>query len=206
MFVGTQATANDRPSGEVKTSSPPPNSAGESGTALEHSAEPIAGDEETLWEGQYSAKIVLMRVVIGALLSIAWFALGLETWAVGHRGLAFLAWAIAAVLLILWVLTGLKVFHATHGHHYRLTSRRLFVRTGLLRRPLDQVDLLHVKDVFVHQSLLSTWLSIGHVVVVSSEQSLPRATLYGIDQSRRAVDLVWVRTRARSKDVARRAG
>ena len=82
-----------------------------------------------------------------------------------------------------------------HSHHYRLSSRRLFVRTGLIRRRLDQVELLRVKDVYVTQSLMGTWLGIGHVVVISSEQTLPRATLYGIEQPRHVMDLIWLQTR-----------
>ena len=70
------------------------------------------------------------------------------------------------------------------------------MRTGLLHRRLDQVELLRVKDVFVRQSLLGKWFGIGHVVVVSSEATLPRATLYGIERPRYVMDLIWLRTRA----------
>jgi len=196
IVAGTQPIANDYPKVADDRSPLPPTTAGESGSALEHSSEAIDGDEQTLWEGQPSAKNFLVRSVAGGLLTVAWFALALATWSFGYSDLAFWTWSSAVVLLIFCVLTGLKVFRAMHSHHYRLTSRRLFVRTGLLRRRLDQIELLRVKDVYVTQSLISTWLGIGHVVVISSEQTLPRATLYGIEHPRHVMDLIWLRTRA----------
>ena len=116
------------------------------------------------------------------------------TWVFGYSGLEFLAWSSGVVLLIFCFLTGLKLFRVMHSYHYRLTSRRLFVRTGVRRR-LDQVELLRVKDVYVTQSLISSWLGIGHVVVISSEQTLPRAVLYGIEQPRHVMDLISLQTR-----------
>jgi hypothetical protein len=50
--------------------------------------------------------------------------------------------------------------------------------------------------VYVQQSLIGKWLAIGHVVVVSSEQTLPRAILYGIDRPEFVMDLIGLRTRA----------
>jgi hypothetical protein len=195
IVTGTQPIADDYAKVADEPSPLPPNTSGESGTALEHSSEAIDGDEQTLWEGQPSAKNFLVRSVVGGLLSMGWAALALATWTFGYSGLAFWAWSSGVVLLIFCVLTGAKLFRVMHSYHYRLTSRRLFVRTGLLRRRLDQIELLRVKDVYVTQSLISSWLGIGHVVVISSEQTLPRAVLYGIEQPRHVMDLIWLQTR-----------
>ena len=195
IVAGTQPIANDYPKVADERSPLAPSSASESATALEQSGESIDGEEPTLWEGQPSSKIFLVRAVIGALLSLAWGALALATWVFGYSGLEFWTWLSGPVLLIFCLLTGMKVFRAMHSHHYRLSSRRLFVRTGLIRRRLDQIELLRVKDVYVTQSLMSTWLGIGHVVVISAEQSMPRATLYGIEQPRHVMDLIWLQTR-----------
>jgi uncharacterized membrane protein YdbT with pleckstrin-like domain len=134
--------------------------------------------------------------VIGALFTIAWGGVAVATWGFGYSDLAWVAWPTAAVLLVFWTITAIKMFRVTHSHHYRLTSRRLIVRTGLLHRRLDQVELLRVKDVYVQQSLLGTWMGIGHVVVISSEHTLPRATLYGIEGPRHVMDSIWLFARA----------
>jgi membrane protein YdbS with pleckstrin-like domain len=180
----------------VDRSTAVPAGAGESAQALEHADSTTDGQEETLWEGRPSTKNYVVRVLLGGVLSIAWVVLAVATWSYGYSGLAFVAWGSAAVLAIFWVLTAVKVFRTTHSHQYRLTSRRLIVRTGLFRRRLDQIELLRMKDVYVHQSLLDTWLGIGHVVVLSSEHTLPRATLYGIEQPRHVMDSIWRQTRA----------
>jgi membrane protein YdbS with pleckstrin-like domain len=177
-------------------SAPAPPVAVESGKALEEAGSSIDIEEKTLWEGETSTKNFLLRIVVGSLFTIGWVVLAVATWSFGYSGLAFFAWGGLAILAIFWLVTAAKVFRASRSHHYRLTPRRLFVRTGLLSRRLDQVELLRVKDVYVRQTLLDTWLGIGHVVVISSEQTLPRATLFGIEQPRTVMDLIWRQTRA----------
>ena len=134
--------------------------------------------------------------VLGSAVTLVWIAIAIAVWGFRYENLTGLAILLGVALLIFWALSGLKVFRAIQSHHYRLTTRRLFVRTGFFNRRLDQIELLRVKDVFVHQSLLGKWLGFGHVVVVSSEQTLPRALLYGIDRPQFVMDLIWLRTRA----------
>jgi hypothetical protein len=196
IAVSGQADTGSSPRIAVDRSAVAPAGGGESSKALEQADASLDGEEETLWEGQPSTKIFLGRVLLGGLLSIVWLVLAVATWIYGYSGLAVLAWGSAAILAIFWVLTVLKMIRTTHSHHYRLTSRRLFVRTGLFRRRLDQIELLRVKDIFAKQTLLDTWLGIGHVVVVSSEQTLPRAALYGIEQPRHVMDSIWRQTRS----------
>ena len=168
---------------------------GESEPAASHTDE-VGTTEETIWEGQTSGKTFLVRTVVGAAFTAAWVALAVATWGFGYPDLIVLAYLFGAAILLFWIVTGLKVFRAIHSHHYRLASRRLFVRTGIIRRRLDQIELLRVKDVFVRQSLLGKWIGVGHVIVVSSEPTLPRATLYGISQPRKVMDLIWLQMRS----------
>jgi hypothetical protein len=156
----------------------------------------VGATEETLWEGQTSGKSFLVRSIVGEAFTAAWVVLAVATWGFGYSNLTILSYAFGSVILVFWLLTGLKMFRIIHSHNYRLTTRRLFVRTGLLSRRIDQIELLKVKDVFVQQSLLGKWIGVGHVVVISSEMTLPRATLYGIDRPRHVMDLIWLRTRA----------
>ena len=132
----------------------------------------------------------------GALFVAAWVVLATATWGLGYSNLTILTYISGAAILLFGLLTALKIFRTIHSHHYRLTMRRLFIRTGLIHRRIDQIELLRVKDVFVRQSLLGKWIGVGHVVILSSEHTLPRATLYGIDRPRHVMDLIWLRTRA----------
>ena len=174
---------------------PPTSAARESKAALK-GTDDVGTTEETLWEGQTSGKSFLVRSIVGALFVAAWVVLATATWGLGYSNLTILTYISGAAILLFGLLTALKIFRTIHSHHYRLTMRRLFIRTGLIHRRIDQIELLRVKDVFVRQSLLGKWIGVGHVVILSSEHTLPRATLYGIDRPRHVMDLIWLRTRA----------
>jgi hypothetical protein len=154
-----------------------------------------AESEQILWEGRTSPKNFLVRFLVGEASTIAWVGLAVATWGFGYENLSFLTYALGFALLLFWALTGIRVFRAIHSHYYRLTSRRLFVTTGFFRRRIDQIELLRVKDLFVQQNMIGSWLGLGHVVVISSEPTLRRATLFGIAGPRFVMDLIWRQAR-----------
>ncbi len=67
-----------------------------------------------------------------------------------------------------------KFFRVRRNHYYRLTTRRLFLTTGLFHRRVDQVELVRIKDLFVRQNLISAWLDVGTVILISSEADPPQ--------------------------------
>jgi hypothetical protein len=151
--------------------------------------------EETVWEGHYSGRNFIGRIVFGALLVGLWIVLEVNDWwgSRGNQPGGWSFWTIAAGIIVVgyWANLGYRYLRAYRGHHYRLTDRRLFVTTGFFRRRVDQVELLRIKDVYIQQSMIGDWLRIGNLVVISSEQSLPKAYLLGIDQPRHIMDLIW---------------
>ena len=167
---------------------------------LEESRLPSAGstsgidDEKTLWEGGYSAKNFVGRGIFSAILVLAWMALALATWGFGY-GLAFFAYLTGGVVLLYCCFTAFKFVRARRNYYYRLTSRRLFLTTGFFHRRVDQVELVRVKDLFMRQTLFGSWLDLGTVIVLSSEQTLPKAVLLGIEEPQRVRDLIWHHTR-----------
>ncbi len=135
-------------------------------------------------------------MLIGGLLVVGWLVLAFNGWHSaqdGQTGGIWNFWTITGGLVVLgyWANLGYRYLRAHRGHHYRLTNRRLFVTTGFFRRRVDQLELLRIKDVYIQQSMIGDWLGIGSVVVMSSEPSLPKAYLLGIDDPRRIMDLVW---------------
>jgi Bacterial PH domain len=151
--------------------------------------------EETVWEGHYSGRNFIGRMIFGGLLVAAWLVVLFGGWraAQGSQagGSSFWAWVVGLIALAYWANLGYRYLRAYRGHHYRLTNRRLFVTTGFFSRRVDQVELLRIKDVYIQQSMIGDWLRIGNVVVISSEQTLPKAYLLGIDDPRRIMDLIW---------------
>jgi membrane protein YdbS with pleckstrin-like domain len=151
--------------------------------------------EETLWEGTYSSKNFLGRASLGGLLGAAWVLLAVYAWGLGHANFSLLVEVLAVGVIILWMALGYHYFRARRYHHYRLTTHRLFLTTGILHRRVDQVELARVKDLYVRQNWVGSWLNLGTVVLISSEATLPKALLVGIEDPRRVMDLVWYQTR-----------
>jgi len=147
--------------------------------------------ESNVWEARYSMKNFLGRMLVRTLLTIGWIILAVYTWGYDHSGVTFFTVLAGVILVAFWVMLLYRILLARYGHEYLLTNRRLFVTTGLLRRRRDQMELLRVKDVFTRQTMTDNWLSIGTVVVVPDESSLPTFYLAGVDDPQRVMDLVW---------------
>ncbi len=150
--------------------------------------------EETVWEGHYSGRNFIGRMIFGGVLAALWVVLLIYTWSGAQaNGGGGIFWPVAGtvVVLLYWANLGYRYLRAHRGHHYRLTNRRVFVTTGFFQRRVDQLELIRIKDVYIQQSMIGDWLGIGNVVLISSEHTLPRAYLLGIDEPRRIMDLVW---------------
>jgi hypothetical protein len=152
-------------------------------------------DEETLWEGRYSAKNFLGRAICAGLFLCAWIVLALATWGFGYPALAWLTYGSGAAIVVYWFTLAFKFFRVRRNHYYQLTTRRLFLTTGLFHRRVDQVELVRIKDLFVQQNLVGAWLDVGTVILISSEETLPKAHLLGIEEPQRIRDLIWGNSR-----------
>jgi hypothetical protein len=182
-------------SGVVKEAPPAGCVQADGPASASESVAPKVEEEETLWEGRYSSKNFLGRAILSAALVVVWVVLAIATWGFGRDGLTFLT-EISGVGIVLYLLfLGWKFFRARRTHFYKLTTRRLFLTTGVFHRRVDQVELVRVKDLFVRESLIGTWLNIGTVILISSEPTFPKAHLLGIEDPRRVLDLIWRHTR-----------
>jgi membrane protein YdbS with pleckstrin-like domain len=166
----------------------------------EAQAEPPGGvgieGEEVVWEARYAMKNFLGRIGARLILTVGWIALAIYTWGVSDGSLGLIAVIAGIIVALLWLALLFRIIQARYGHEYRLTTRRLFVSTGLVRQRRDMMELLRVKDVFTRQSLVERWLSLGTVVVVPSDEVLPVFYLAGVNDPKRVMDLVWHHARA----------
>jgi membrane protein YdbS with pleckstrin-like domain len=161
------------------------------GPHTSEAAGPGLEGEQTVWEDHYSFKNFLGRIFLGGVLTVAWLVLAILFSEAGYRNGTLWTILLGVGVLVFWVNLAYKYLRAYRGHHYRLTTRRLFITTGFFRRRVDQLELLRIKDVYVQQSMIGDWLGIGNVVVISSEATLPKALLLGIEEPRRIMDLIW---------------
>lgn len=157
---------------------------------LAQDGEGIEG-EEVVWEGRYVMKNFLGRLIWRILATGVLVGIAIYSWGYGHRAMIVPTTVFGVFLLGAWVAIGYRIVRASLGHFYRLTSRRLFVSTGVFQRRRDQLELLRVADVFTQQSWFERLLSVGTVVVVPSEKALPTFYMPGVEDPKRVMDLVW---------------
>jgi hypothetical protein len=149
--------------------------------------------EQVVWEARYSMKNFLGRLTVWGLATLGCLWLLGWTWSTGrlHGGVAFTVAGLGIALGIAWILLLFRILQARVSHFYQLTTRRLFVTTGLFHRRRDQMELIGVKDVFERQNLVERWLGVGTVVVVSPKAELPTFYLTGVSDPKRVMDLIW---------------
>jgi uncharacterized membrane protein YdbT with pleckstrin-like domain len=136
-----------------------------------------------------------VRAIVAGLLTVVWAVLAWDARGQFRSDYRFLAMVLGIAALVFWAYLGLRILRARYSHHYRLTTRRLFVSSGLFRRRVDQIELIRIKDLYVQQSMINQWLDVGTVVVISSEPTLSKASVFGIDRPRLVMDLIWQHAR-----------
>ena len=169
----------------------------EPGASATSTAGSAAGleEEQTLWEGRYSSKNFLGRAIVAGLLALTSLVLVVATWGFGYSDLAVWTYLVAGAAFLACCFMGVKSLRARRNHYYRLTSRRLLLTTGVFHRRVDQVELVRVKDLFMRQTMVGSWLDVGTVILISSEETLPKAVLLGIEGPQHVRDLIWHHTR-----------
>ena len=77
---------------------------------------------------------------------------------------------LAIVTLGLWVLLR---WWRTLGVHYRITSRRIVVETGVLSKRMEQIDLYRVNDYTVDRPFLQRLLGTGNLLLKTFDKTTP---------------------------------
>ena len=63
---------------------------------------------------------------------------------------------------------------------YTLTNQRLIIKSGLIGKKEEQIDLVRIKDIMVKQSLKDRALGVGEILITSSDPSTPKMILLDI--------------------------
>jgi uncharacterized membrane protein YdbT with pleckstrin-like domain len=66
------------------------------------------------------------------------------------------------------------------GRHYRITSRRVVVETGVLSKRLEQVDLYRVNDYTVERPFLQRLMGTGNLLLKTMDKTTPEVNVLGI--------------------------
>jgi membrane protein YdbS with pleckstrin-like domain len=103
---------------------------------------------------------------------------------------SWVLYVLAALVLLpaLWVFWMILVRKLTV--RYRLSTHRLFKEEGILRRSINEVELVRVDDVSVAQNLIQRVFNVGRVTVISTDATDPRTELVGIHDPIKVKELV----------------
>jgi len=164
-------------------------------------APPAAGPqepEEELWKGRFSGKAKAHLWILWLLLVAGLGTLWLRVLTPEQRAYPATKWVLLAVavvpfLHILWSILILK-----GGVRYRLTNYRLLRETGLLSRDINEIELLRVDDVSVHQNLLQRIFNVGTITVIAPSDPLyPTLKIDGIKNPIEVKELIRTHMRRR---------
>jgi uncharacterized membrane protein YdbT with pleckstrin-like domain len=84
---------------------------------------------------------------------------------------------LALVTAGLWLL---PLWFSKLGCHYRITSRRIVVETGVLSKRLEQIDLYRINDYTVERPFFQRLFGTGNIVLKSMDKTTPELRIFGI--------------------------
>jgi uncharacterized membrane protein YdbT with pleckstrin-like domain len=67
-----------------------------------------------------------------------------------------------------------------NGISYVITNERLFVKSGLISKKEEELELYRVKDVKVTQSLRERAQKIGQIEIISTDKTTPNISLKNV--------------------------
>lgn len=100
----------------------------------------------------------------------------------------------ALAALTFWLLLplawALYRYLATACHRYELTDQRLLVRTGIVVKQVESLELYRVKDLQVSGTLMQSLFGRGRVILLSTDASCPRLVINAVANPAEVAQLV----------------
>jgi uncharacterized membrane protein YdbT with pleckstrin-like domain len=145
--------------------------------------------EETLWHGTPSARVLAMKVfvlaviVIGGLLLTHWVA-ATQGDQIPPSNVAKTGWVITALLAIAQLGAILFGYFRLRSTLYTVTNQRVIVERGMWSKSLSEIDLRTIDDTQFFQTVTDRMLGIGNVILVSTDKTAPMFVLRSIRDPR----------------------
>src|SRR5687767_10432403 len=136
-------------------------------------------DEETIvWQGHPSQILnlhifLLCGLVAAGLIAIAY---------VFRENLGIPGMYIVAGVAIIPLLFAFIKWLQVKFRRYELTTERLRLRSGILSRKTDEIELYRVKDYVLHEPFMLRLWGLGDIVLTTTDDANPSVLLKAIDQ------------------------
>ncbi len=179
-----------------------------------------AGTEEPVWQGSPALRSTLYMWLIslgaGWFISLIWGKLfnaflqyGLLPPVPGITNALYTSSGELALWfrMVPWAVVLMPVFWYTINlavTTYELSTQRITVRSGIMVRTMDQVELFRVRDFMIDAPFYFAILGLAHVRVISRDESLPLLTMIAQPQPDQLVNLIRTNTQRRKDEVGMR--
>jgi uncharacterized membrane protein YdbT with pleckstrin-like domain len=146
-------------------------------------------DEQTIWKGTSSAIRNLHIYLLAALVCLVWAALCGLLWSKldpSKRGYAWLALSLtlAPILYALWKHILLR------SRQYEITTERILIRSGLLSKRTEEIELYRVKDYVLTEPFWQRLFGVGTIEISTHDESTPKVLVEAIRNARSVVEEV----------------
>ena len=160
---------------------------------------------ETIIEWSYSGKAMRGQALLFLLISLAAVTGGGSAMVTKWCSTAYpLMWiCIIGGLLLLWGYHYAVYFYRVWTIHYRLTDRHFYSYNGLLTRVCDSMELIHIDDMQLIQTLVDRIFNggVGHLVIFCAADKVNQVLhMKGIDNPKEIFEKInSLRTALRAK-------
>ncbi|WP_172251477.1 PH domain-containing protein [Saccharibacillus deserti] len=74
--------------------------------------------------------------------------------------------------------------------HYKLTSQRLLITTGLIGKKTEELELVRIKDVALEKTAMDRMMGVGTILIYSSDPTTPEIRLEDVKDAEKVKDLL----------------
>jgi membrane protein YdbS with pleckstrin-like domain len=141
-------------------------------------AEP-ADTEVVYYQGSPPVTAALGNLSIYLLIGLVLIAIPI-LYAVFSNGHEWLVWWLTAGFFIVGLALPLIPVLMAKTVRYRITNYRIDYERGLFSKDIDTLELWHVDDIHLHQSLVDRILGLGIITIESHDETMPKLVLHGL--------------------------
>ncbi|HEV8379487.1 MAG TPA: PH domain-containing protein [Tepidisphaeraceae bacterium] len=138
---------------------------------------PADDKEEVYFEGSPLLRGDLGRLIVAAIIAAVLVAIPILNQRFKWFPMPLWVWPVAIVLAAICLLVPIIL---TRTIKYKISNYRIDYERGILSKKYDTLELWHVDDVSMKQSLLDRIFGTGDITVVSNDESTPHLQLHGV--------------------------
>lgn len=142
---------------------------------------PADDREEIYYEGPPSLRGELGSLLLAGLIAAVLIAIPIVIWILKGAVLPIWAGLVMFAIAILVVAVPILITRTTR---YRISNYRIDYERGVLSKRIDTLELWHVEDIQLTQSLLQRILGVGTITIISHDDTTPKLLLQAIPHPR----------------------